>query len=673
RTGPARAGQPTVTTDELALPDSDDLFIGRGRQLQALGDAYEAIKAGQAVSVYVHGTSGMGKSALVSHFLDELQRRDAEVVVLEGRCYERESVPYKALDGVVDSLSKHLLRLPAEQVDELMPVDAPALARLFPVILQVSAVSQAPQREQMLADPLVLRRRAFAALRELLARLALRQPLVVFIDDLHWADADSTALLEDLLRPPDAPPLLLVASFRSEEIETKPFLKQLLKRVDGAACRELRLQPLPEDEGRDLVRSLLPPDGRDHDASVNVIVHEAAGNPLFLEELTRYALSSGRNTTVGLSLGEMILARLQQQPVGARPLLETLSIAGRPLRPDVAALATGLPGDEAPLIASLRAARFLRSGGTTQQLELYHDRIRETVATQLDPDAVRQIHRRLAETLTAKGLDDPEVLFEHFLGAGEQELAATLASLAAKRAVAALAFDRAAQFFRRAIELAHVAGTDLLQLKINLGEALANAGRPAEAAGVYLDAAKTADADQALELQRRAAEQFLMGGHMNEGLDVLRRVLAAVGFQLAPNPRRALLSIMRLRAQLRLRGLRFTPRPANEISKEELLRIDTCWAVAAGLGLVDTLRAYEFQMRHLLLALRAGELYRIARALCTEASFIATAGGPVEHTSAFVLEEAEALAHRYGHPHVKSLAIWARGLCAYYVGNWATS
>ncbi|HEX8070722.1 MAG TPA: AAA family ATPase [Pyrinomonadaceae bacterium] len=667
---------PVSAATHVAAPapaEGDEPFVGRTRQLRLLETAFADTKRGQAVSVYVHGTSGLGKSALVEHFLNELRRREAGVVVLEGRCYERETVPYKALDGVVDSLSKHLLALPAEQVDELMPVDAPALARLFPVILQVGAVSAAPQREQLLADPLVLRRRAFAALRELLARLALRQPLVVFIDDLHWADADSTALLADLLRPPDAPPLLLVASFRGEEIETKPFLRQLLKRVDGAACRELRLEPLDDEEARALVRSLLPAESRRLDAAVEVIVREAAGNPLFLEELARYALTSGRTEHAGLSLSQMIDARLQQQPAGARQLLELLSVAGRPLRPDVAAQATGLDEDEAPLIAALRAARFLRSGGTTQQLELYHDRIREALAARLDAEAVRRIHRRLAETLTAKGVDDPELLFEHFLGAGETELAATLAALAARRAATALAFARAARFYRRALELAPVVGAELLPLRLGLADALANAGRPADAAVVYLEAAAAAEATQALELQRRAAEQLLMGGHMDEGLDVLGRVLAAVGFRLARDPRRALLSLLRQRAHLRLRGLKFRARPAAEVSKDELLRIDTCWAVAAGLGLVDTMRAYVFQTRHLLLALRAGELYRIARALCCEVGFIATAGRRAEAQTAHLLEQAEALAYRSAHPHAQSLAVWARGIAAYLLGDFTNA
>ena len=89
----------------------------------------------------------MGKSALVRHYLATLKADKADVVILEGRCYERESVPYKAIDGVIDSLTKYLMQLPDGKAEALMPRDVLALARLFPVMLQVECVSQAPQRE----------------------------------------------------------------------------------------------------------------------------------------------------------------------------------------------------------------------------------------------------------------------------------------------------------------------------------------------------------------------------------------------------------------------------------------------------------------------------------------------------------------------------------------------
>ena len=252
RLQPALALRPAAVS-EVSLP-----FVGRERHFSELREAFEATQRGRTVTVYIHGGSGMGKSALVQRFVEKLRDENENTVVLEGRCYERESVPYKALDGVVDSLNRYLRSLPEAKAAALMPREAYALARLFPVMLQVDSIYDSPLRDQEILDPLTLRRRAFAALRELFARISDRQPLVLWIDDLQWADADSAALLEELLRPPDAPPLLLLTGFRTEDVATKPFLQSLLRQAGSEACRELRveelessrLQPVDEmDEG----------------------------------------------------------------------------------------------------------------------------------------------------------------------------------------------------------------------------------------------------------------------------------------------------------------------------------------------------------------------------------------------------------------------------------------
>ena len=134
-----------------------------------------------------------------------------------------------------------------------------------------------------------------------------------------------------------------------------------------------------------------------------------------------------------------------------------------------------------------------------------------------------QIHRRLAQSLEGRGIDDPEALFEHYLGAGERVRAASHAALAAKKAASALAFDRAAGFYRRALELAPARGAELVDLKRGLADALVNAGRPAEAAEAYLEIAQLTSAGHSLDFKRRAAQQLLMGGHIKEGLELIRQ------------------------------------------------------------------------------------------------------------------------------------------------------
>jgi hypothetical protein len=665
-------GRKTMITPRIAAQKGEARFVGRERQLVELHDAFRATRVGQTVAVYVSGLAGMGKSALVRTFLDQVKRSSQNAIILQGRCYERESVPYKALDGVVDNLSKHLATMPDNSALAFLPRNAPALARVFPVMLQVDAIFDERATRHETGDLFTLRRQAFGALRELLTALAQRQPLIIWIDDLQWADTDSILLLEDLLRPPDGPPLLLIGSFRTEDIDAKPFLKQLLQNAGSQTCRELCLNPLTNAEATELAQSLLSQTESDSKPFVDSLVREASGNPFLLEQLSHYAMMNEGAATAGITLTTMLEERIRQLPNGSRQFLDTLAVAGRPVNQDVAFGASGLDREDLQMLNAVRAAQFVRSGSTAYSVELHHERIGETLRQLLPDHERRQIHRRLAQAIEARGFDDPESLYQDYLRAGEEGRAAFHAEAAAHKAASALAFDRAALYFRRAIELAPDKA-NVVELRIALGDALANAGRPAEAAAEFLDAARGASARRALELQQRAGAQLLMGGHLDEGLEIFAKVLRAAGFKLPKGPKRALLSLIFRRGLIRLRGLDFTERDAAGIPEAELQRIDLCWSIAAGLGLVDLIRGAEFQSRHMLLALRSGEVYRVARAMAFETVQTATRGGRTVARAERLAERTEDLARRANHPHATGMAIWARGLSAYLIGNWKKS
>ena len=646
-------------------------FIGRRKYLDELRKAFASTRRGLTATVYLHGNSGMGKTALVRHYLADLRAENSDVVILEGRCYERESVPYKAIDGVIDSLTKHLMELPKGKAEALMPRDVLALARLFPVLLQVECIAQAPQRERETPDPFALRRRGFAALQEMLGRISDRQPLVLYIDDLQWSDADSISLLEELLRPPDAPPLLLIASFRTEDIDSRPFLKSLPRTADSETCRTFAVTPLATDDAHELVFELLNGDkAAVPKPVVYSIVQEAQGNPFLLEQLARYALTSKQTETSGISLGVMLDAQLRFLPAGAREFIDTLAIAGRPINPEVVFKAAGLIGDELPLVSSLRASHFLRSGVSDHTVELYHDRIREALVAQQKTNEVRRTYLRLARALEGRNIDDPETLFEYYLGAGERERAASHAAVAARKAAGALAFDRAVALYRQSLELAAPSGEELLTLKRELADALVNAGRPAEAAQMYLELARATSENRSLDFRRRAAEQLLMGGHIKEGLELTRSVLTAIGFTFPRGQKRALLSLVSRRLFIRMRGLNFVERDISGISEADLFRIDTCWSIAAGLGAVDLIRGADFHCRHLLLALRAGEPSRVARAIAFETAQSVSPGGRARERGVQLIQKAQQLAQRVGSPHAVGLSIWADGIAAYLAGQW---
>ena len=659
-------------------------FVGREREIDALREAFEETGRGKAITVHVHGSSGVGKSSLVRHFLNGVAEKE-DVVVLDGRCYEHETVPYKALDGVVDSLSRFLNQLPRSDAEAILPLEVNALARLFPTLGRVDAVAQAPRRAREVPDPHELRRRAFGALRELLTRLALRRRLVVYIDDLQWGDIDSAALMIELLRPPEPPPFLTLFCYRSGEAAASPFLKELLASlpVTGSVngVRELALDVLSPMETVDLALALAKEERASLALDPQQIVRESGGNPFFVGALVRYAQAGTRQAALSteesrpsvgeITLAEVIQSRFDTLPEEARQLLEVISVAGRPLDEEAARRAAEISSGQQAPFALLRTGHLIRAAasGERHEVEAYHDRIREVVVAGLAPERLTVHHQRLAVAIEEDPEADPEEVAQHFKAAGERERAKSYTCRAADRAVAALAFDRAVSLYRLALELSP-RDEDARDLRIKLGDALANVGRGREAADAYLSALSGASETESLDLKRRAFEQLLGAGYVDEGLMIMDEVLRALGFRPSRSRAGAVGSLILRRAQVRIRGLRYKERNEDQLSPECLTRIDTLWAISSRLGVIDTINGAHYQTNHLLLALNSGEPKRIARALGVEAVYSSTRGRSGHFRSSKLLSAQAKIAQRLGDPRMIGVGILCSGFVAQIKCQW---
>lgn len=661
---------------------SSDLLVGRDEALATLRDALAETAPSHPVVVEVYGPSGVGKSALVGKYLD-IARNSRAAIVLTGRCDERKSVPFKALDGVVDALSLYLRSRPREELAALVPRGMEALAALFPVLSFDRALRLArPEIEQddrpsdHLSPP---RAAAFAALRELLARASALRPMVIAVDDLQWSDADSAALLRELLTGPEAPSVLFIATIRGAPGQgASPF-----DTLESAALdrRTIDLRPLDERDALTLARTLLRPialqdasmDSEDRaEREARRIAREAGGSPFFVGELARYAAERGSAEPV--SLRSVVLARVEALPSDAKTLLELVSVVGQPLPQRVIFAASGLGAAAYPAMRVLRAANMVRVAGAKEadSVEAYHDRIRETVLASLSAEALRDRHRAIVRVLEAQREHDASLLAEHLAGAGELRRAAEWALIAAQQADRAFAFDRAARWYEAALSWGGAGGRARAELLAHKAHSLANCGRNGAAAEAFLEAAELVDEPmRSIELRRHAGVQLFIDGRHEDGLRTIHRVSRELGMSIPSSPLALAAGLAADTAWLRLRGLRFHERAAERIDPRTLQRLDLLQYAGLGTAFADSLLSMWLLTRFTRAAIEVGKPVRVGLALLRCSTTVIVLGPAHERRALEMLRAAEDLSIRHRDPYLRGCIDLGYGFTDLVMGRWS--
>ena len=547
----------SLQTSALTTQAPSARLVGRTAQLQALAEARQAvISRSRPLTVFIQGRSGEGKTSLAERFLDDLRQGPAPPTILSGRCYDRESVPFKALDSLIDALCGHLRSLDKIEAALMLPDDVGLLARLFPVLERVEVAAQAPRPRMVDLDEQQVRTRAFAALRQLLAKLGSRRPLVLFADDLQWGDASSAEALFAVLRPPDAPAVLFLGSFRSDEWERSPFRIEWenVQRKNGETIerRDVKVSPLSADECHELVVSLLGRDSETIRRRAAEIHAETAGNPFLLIELVS-CFDPEADSFRPAPMAEAVRQKLSRLPAGAEALLDIASVSGQALPlADVAKTA----GHDAPAMATImhmRTERLLRLIGDPDQplIDTYHDRIRETVLGQMDSRKKQALHLSLARVIAAgEGLEDLSAAIErgdevrternfariydlvyHFDAGGARREAFAFGLLAAEQSRRQFAPEVAAQQYATAERNSAGASPEhRLRVAAGAGESLMLLGRYAEA-GQAIDAALrlTHDDEQQARLEALQGELAFKQGEIDKSIAYSEQALRRLG------------------------------------------------------------------------------------------------------------------------------------------------
>ncbi|HET8775795.1 MAG TPA: serine/threonine-protein kinase [Thermoanaerobaculia bacterium] len=334
--------------------------IGRGRELRTLAKHVLArIDEGSGL-VLLHGSPGIGKSVVADALLDEVRAR-TDALLLGGRCHGWESLPFNAIDVIVDSIARAARAAPSPAIDRVLSRSV-AMPRLFPTLDFPSSSAMDDVTLILPATAALAMERAAEELHALLAALAGERPIVLFLDDAQWGDYQSASIFLRLLGAA-GPRIVLVLAYRTEDWRTSLLLQTIL----GSAipCAEVRLERLSPALMEKLVRRERPEAPR---AFREVAVREADGNPGLLEKILRD----------GPLLGDAVTARLGALSASARRVFRLLREAEGPVTEDAVERKLELFESDEPLRTLTRERLIrLRRTGDLLELDVYHPRLRE--------------------------------------------------------------------------------------------------------------------------------------------------------------------------------------------------------------------------------------------------------------------------------------------------------
>jgi class 3 adenylate cyclase/tetratricopeptide (TPR) repeat protein len=511
----------TPTTEQLIpLPPAVERavstpLVGRDDALRQLREHWQKVRAGDPAVVALAGEPGIGKTRLASEFCRAA--RDEGAAVLAGRCYEEALAPYQPF---VEALRTYVATCPPVELTLQVASHRHALAPLIPELADGAgrAASDDGGTDQR-------RYRLFEAVTAFINEAAAARPLILVLDDLHWADEATLLLLRHLGRSVAAAEVMVLVTYRATELDPQGNLAAALAELRRARrLHELALSGLGPADVATLVRAQAGQAASDSFA--RRVAERTNGNPLFVEELLRYVdeptvahLEEHALPTTIKDLLVRRLARLDEEP---RAALDTAAVVGTEF--ELALLARVLDRPDDALAEMLeRAARAHVVAEDTSMVGRYrfaHPLIREAVYGELSMTRRALVHRRIGEALEGLHADDLEAhaddLARHFRAGGDAAKAYRYHSRAAEAAQRVYAIDTAFEHLNGAIDSAAALGLrpeseprlrDLYRRR---------AWAQRFAAGMLSDDAAIADYEVSLEAARTAGDRRLEMLVLNE-------------------------------------------------------------------------------------------------------------------------------------------------------------
>jgi DNA-binding NarL/FixJ family response regulator len=503
---------------------SGEHLVGRADELGALDHALEEVDRGSSVAIELVGEPGIGKTRLLRE-LDRLAEARG-YLVLSGSASELEQdLPFSVF---VDALDEYVQGLEPTHLAALDDDVQTELAYVFPSLSSLAGGRRAALQHE--------RYRSHRAVRRLLEQLARAKPLVVVLDDFHWADAASVELLSALLRRPPSAAVLLATAVRPRQ--TPERLLTALERAHRAGTvTRLELGELTPAEARELLGD---------EIDVAALYEETGGNPFYLEQLARSTgtTPTGESALTDIGVPFAVVASLSEELAAlsdeARLVLEGAAVAGDPFEPELAATAAGTSETAAiDAVDELLQLDLVRETDVPRRFRFRHPLVRRAVYEATPGGWRLGAHERCAETLAARGATAAARAHHVERSAREGDVAAIAILREAAEKATRLAPASAARWLGDALRLLPqtAPAEERIELLVARAAALTATGRYADSYSDLLEALEIVPADahaRRARLARACAAVESLLGRQEEAGTRLANALAQLPDQDSP-------------------------------------------------------------------------------------------------------------------------------------------
>lgn len=493
-----RSARPGATRRErLPLPDpvarrARGRFVDRHEEFRQLHNAFGQAQRGERRLALVAGEAGIGKSRLVLEF--GAAAHEAGASVLFGSCQAEAQLAYQAF---AQALRHYATTRPLERLRDELPASAAELVVLLPELSNRIDMLASP----LASDPSGERHRLFGAITDAFDALARTAPVVVLLEDLHWADAGTLQLLEHIVVEPEASPLLVVATYRDDEPGRRDDVRRgllRLRRYPGTTS--IRLDGLAETEVAKLIAGQFP----DLQAAelAGRLRRRTAGNPFFIEVVLHAAVPGADGTALEAAIPARAIDLVEERLISlgkvARSLLGVAAVVGEDFDLQLVAAVGGVDEESAlnVLDEAIHGRLIEEVPGMLGSYRFRHAIVREALYRSLTATRRAYLHREIGEALARSAISTAATVVYHLLAAGDlvppDRVAAHL-ERAAREAMERRAYHQAAGLLERAADA--IRGADAARrcdLLLKAGAAYRHAERPADTRPAYQAAARLA-------------------------------------------------------------------------------------------------------------------------------------------------------------------------------------